>query len=145
MGAWFSVDEKRGSIVSVHEGCVAIVGSTDLGMSDVSDTGYASLAVRLENDVTEFFRSGQTTTRFDVDLVGLVTGNRRSVQNARRNLEILCAQGGENLRGTKIMGSNFIRVEPNPHRVFAAALKLYIADALKARQRILHMKGRVVG
>ena len=89
IGAWFSVNKQRGGVVAIHEGGVAIVDRTDLGVSDVADTRNPGLVVGLQDDVAEFFRCSQPAPCFDINLIGSVARNRGPVEDAGRNLEIL--------------------------------------------------------
>ncbi len=90
------------------------------------------------------FRGGQPAKRLYVELVGLSRGDRWLVEDTRRDLNILCPQSSEDFTGAQIVGRDFIRIEPDTHRIFAAAYDLHVADARQARKQVLDVQGCIV-
>src|SRR5262249_4097965 len=144
VGAGLGIDEEGRRIAAVHVGRAAVIRGADLDPTDVTNAGHASSAVGLDDDVGELLRRGQPAERFDVDLIGLVTRDRRLVQDAGRDLQVLRAQRREHFAGVESGGRGLVRVEPDARRIFASALELHVADARQARQHVLDVQGCVV-
>jgi hypothetical protein len=137
VGARLGIDEQGRRIAAVHVGCGAVIRGADLDSTDVTDTGHASSAVGLDDDVAELLRRGQPAKRFDVDLIGLVAGGWWLIQDTGRDLQILRAECTEHLVCPEVVRRNPVRIEPDTHGVLAAALELHVADARQARQHVL--------
>src|SRR6516162_3474168 len=90
----------------------------------IADSCNVTLIVGLNDDVSKLVRSREASKCFDADLVGSVSRLRRSIQDAGGDLNILCAQRGENVVGTEVIGSCLVRIEPHAHSVLAFALKI---------------------
>ena len=137
-------DQERHAGPAVHECGRAVIGGADLDAADVAQPRHAALVVRLQHDGGELFRRRKPAERLHVELIGLLRGDRRLVQHARRDLDVLRAQRGEHLARVQIMRGDLVRIEPDSHGVFAAAEDLHVADAGQSRQHVLHMQRRIV-
>ena len=137
-------DQQRHARTAVHEAGRTIVRGADLDPADVADAGDPSLVVGLHDDVGELLGRRQPAERLHVDLVGLGRSCRWLVQDAGGDLEVLSPQRREHLAGTYVPGRDLVRIEPDPHGIFACAHKLHVTDTRQPRQRILHMQRRVV-
>jgi hypothetical protein len=102
------------------------------------------LRVGFKHDSSELLRCGEPPQRLHVELISLIRGDRGLIEDARRDLNILRAQGSKDFAGVQAMSRDFIRIEPDPHRVFARPLELDIADARQSRQHVLYVQRRVV-
>ena len=78
------------------------------------------------------------------DLIGLAARDRRLVQNTGRDLQVLRPQRREHFAGAEIVDRGLVRIDPDAHRVLAAALEFHVADARQARQHVLDMQRRIV-
>src|SRR5215467_5103856 len=138
------IDEQGCRIAAVHVGRVAVIRGADLDATDFADPGHAPPVIRFEDDIGELLGPGQPAERFDIDLVGFVTRGWRLIENTGRDLQILCAQCREHVIGAEVVYRDFVRIEPDAHGVLAGALELDIADAMQAREHVLHVQGCVV-
>ena len=137
-------DQQRYAGAAIHIGGRAVIRGADLDASDVAEARHPSLIVGFEDDIEELLRRGQPAQGLDVELIGLMGGNRRLVEDAGRDLDILGAQRGQDFARIETMGRDLVRIEPDAHRIVAGAEELDIAHPRQARQGVLHMQGRVV-
>ena len=144
VGTRLRKDQERHAGPAVHERRGAVIGGADLDPADVAQPRHAALAVRLQHDGGELLGRGKPAERLHVDLVGLLGGDRRLVQDARRDLDVLGAQRGQHLARVHVVRGDLVGIEPDAHGIFAAAEDLDIADASQPRQRVLYMQRRVV-
>src|SRR6516225_7665711 len=138
------IDEQGCRIAAVHVGRVAVIRGADLDPTDVADPGHAPPVIRFQDDVGELLGRGQPAERFDIDLVGFVTPDRRLIEDTGRDWQILCAQCRQYVAGAEVVCRNSVRIEPDSHCVLAGALELDIADTLQAREHVLHVQSGVV-
>ncbi len=144
IGAGLGEDEERHARPAVHESRRAIVRRTNFGTPDVTETSHATLRVGFQHDGGELLGRSQPPQRLHVELISLIRGDRRLIEEARRDLNVLRPQGCKDFAGIQVMSSNLIRVEPDAHRVFACPLELDIADARQSRKYVFYMQRRVV-
>src|SRR5262249_60630765 len=108
---------------SFFSSCMAATTSRST-VSELAPGSALSSVVGFDDDVGELLGRGQPAERFDVDLISFVARARRLVQDTGRDLKILRAQRGEHVAGGEIVGRRLVRVEPDAHCIFAAALEL---------------------
>ena len=81
----------------------------------------------------------------DVELEGARHRHRRLVDHAGGDLHVLAAQRRDHVAGGQIADGELFRIEPDAHRVVARTEDGDVADAVDARQHVLHVQGGVVG
>src|SRR6516162_9395791 len=114
------IDEQGCRIAAVHVGRAAVIRGADLDATDIADPGHAPPVIRFEDDVGELLGRGQPAERFDIDLVGFVTPDRRLIEDTGRDWQILCAQCRQYVAGAEVVCRNSVRIEPDAHGVLAA-------------------------
>ena len=71
-------------------------------------------------------------------------GGGRRAQLPGGHLHILLADGGHHIAGGEVARRKLLRIEPDAHRVVAAAEDLHIPHARQPRQHIPDVQHRVV-
>ena len=90
----------------------------------------------LDNDLAELLGRLQAPFNLYRKLIGHAAVERRRADRAAGRLDVLGAEGCDDLGGGKIAGCGLARINPDPHRVEAAAEYLNAADALDAEQAV---------
>ena len=123
----------------------AVVLGAEFDAGDVAHAGDPALGVGLDDDVGELVGIGQTALHLDRQLEGGgVGGEGRLADGAGGGLDVLAAQGGDDVGGGQIARGGLGRVDPDPHRIVAAAEDLDAADALDAQQPVAQRRVGVV-
>ena len=118
----------------------AVIGGAELDPGDVVDADHAAVGVGLDDDVAEGLGVGEAPLRLDVELKGAGLRHRRLVDDAGRHLHVLAAQRGDDVAGGQIAHGELLGIEPDAHRIVARAEDGDVADAVDARQHVLHMQ-----
>ena len=71
--------------------------------------------------------------------------HRRLVDDAGRDLHVLAAERRDHVAGGQIAERELLGIEPDAHRVVARAEDGDVADAVDAREHVLHVQRGVVG
>ena len=74
----------------------------------------------------------------------VAAGHRRLGELARGHLHVLGSQRLDDFGPREAERLDPLGVEPDAHAVLARAVELHVADAVDARQLVLHLQGRVV-
>ena len=91
------------------------------------------------------FGIGEPPERLDRDLERAGLFHRRLIENAARHLDVLSLQRQRHVGRGQAERLQAIRIEPDAHRIVAAAEHRDRADAVDPGQRVLDLQGRVVG
>jgi hypothetical protein len=130
--------------VVVQQRTQRVVGSAHFEAADVAQAGHGAVGAALDDDVAEFFFALQAPLRIDRQLHVHAREARRCADHAGRGLHVLAADGSHHVAGREAALRDLLRVEPDAHRVVAAAEDLHLAHAFDARERVLHVQHRVV-
>ena len=79
----------------------------------------------------------------DLERAGLV--DRRLIEHAGGDLDVLALQRADDVAGGQAERLQAVGIEPDPHRIVAAAEHRDRADAVDAGERILDLERGVVG
>ncbi len=112
----------------------------------VGHPGQAALVVALEHDVGELLRIDQAALGLDLHLAGgrrLVEGRGAGV--AGGDLDVVAAQGVDDVVHGQVARGGLVRVDPDPDGVVAGRAHGHVAHPLHAQQRLLDLQGDVVG
>ncbi len=130
--------------IVVQQRTQRVVGGAHFEAADVAKTGHGAVGAALDDDVAELFFALQAPLRIDRQLHVHARQARRCADHAGRGLHVLATDGGHHVAGREAALRDLLRVEPDAHRVVAAAEDLHLAHAFDARQRVLHVQHRVV-
>ncbi len=105
----------------------------------------AALSVALDDDLRELIRRGQLALCLNDELLGRGTvGEGRGSDRARGDLQVVVAQGVDDLLDRQIASGGLVRVDPDPHRIVARRVHPDIPDAWDAQQSLPDLQARVV-
>ena len=121
-----------------------IVDGAKLDAPDVTHAYELAFLGALDQHVPELRGVGEAAEELDTDLVGALSGRRWTIQHAAGDLHILTTKRLHHLAGGEAQRGNPIRIEPDPHRVFARAEQPEIADAIEPGQPVADVEQRVV-
>ena len=122
-----------------------VVGGAELDPPDVADAHHPAVGAGFDDDVAEGLRVGQPSLRLDVELEGAGPRHRRLIDHAGGDLHVLTPQRRDHVARGQIAQGELFRIEPDAHRVVARAEDGDVADAVDAREHVLHVQGGVVG
>src|SRR5207302_5310682 len=106
----------------------------------VADACYLALRPLLDDDVTELLLIEQTALRADRELKILAGGDGRLANRAGGYLKVLLADGAHDITGRHVARREFLRIEPDAHRVITRSQHRHISDARDARELIFHLQ-----
>ena len=115
-----------------------------LHAGDVEEVHDAAAGVRPDDNILELLDAGQFAGRQHGQLLLLIVRPRRFSNLPGRNLNVLRLDCRDHLRRADAEPRHLDRVEPDPHRIFALAEDLGVADAGDARDDLLQMHIGVV-
>ena len=98
----------------------------------------------LDDDVVELLRRRKPADGVDGDLEGLRSCIRRLPKLPGWHLDVLLLDGRDHVCGSKLPSCQAHRVHPDAHGVLALTENLYIAYALDALERVLHVHVDVI-
>ena len=98
----------------------------------------------LDDDVTELLLIEQTALRADRELKILAGRDGRLADRAGGYLKVLLADGAHDIPGRHVARREFLRIEPDAHRVITRSKHRHISDARDARELIFHLQKCVV-
>ncbi len=130
--------------IEVEIGVRRIVEAGELGAADILEPHHRVRRL-LDDDIGELLGIGEPAERLHRDLERARLLDRRLVEDARGDLDVLRLQRlGDVVRrhAERLQAGG---IEPDPHRIVAAAEHDDRADAIDARQRVLDLQRGVVG
>ncbi|MNI33592.1 hypothetical protein D3C73_875500 [compost metagenome] len=132
------LDDGDGDARLAREGGVdVVVLGAQFDAGDIADAGQAALGVGLDDDVGELVRLGQPALDVDRKLEGRgVGGEGRLAHGPGGRLDVLRPQGGDDFRRRQVARGGLGRVDPDAHRIVAAAEHLDLADAVDPQQAV---------
>ncbi len=107
--------------------------------------GDLAVGARPDHDVPELVLGGEAALGVDRDLEAGLSGSRRRADLACSHLDVLFAQRGDHVAGGHRAGGQFLRVQPDTHRIRTLADHLHVADAIAAGQDVLDVQLGVAG
>jgi hypothetical protein len=131
-------------VVVIEQRAQRIVGRAELEPADVAQPRHLATGTRLDDDVAELLFGLQPALGVDGQLHVHARQARRCADHAGRRLDVLAADRSHHVAGREAALRDLLRVEPDAHRVVAAAEDLHLADALDARQPVLDVEHCVV-
>ena len=135
---------ERHRRVVVEIGVRGIVERGELDIGDVLEPHHGTRCL-FHHDRGELVGIGEPAERLHRDLEGARLCDRRLIEHAGGDLDVLRLQGVGDVGRGQAERLQAIRIEPHPHRIIAAAEHRDRADAVDAGQRIGHFQRRVVG
>ncbi len=99
----------------------------------------------LDDDLAELVGLDQTTERLHRNLEGAGRRRRRLVEHAGRHLHVLALQRADDIARRQVERLQPIRIEPDAHRIIAAAEHGDRADALDAAEHVDDIDAGVIG
>ena len=136
--------QDRDRRAAVVEAVGVVLPTAELDARDVLDAHHPSVGAALDDDVAELLGLDEAALRVDDDLEVVAAGHRRLGELARGHLHVLGSQRLDDLGPREAERLDPLGVEPDAHAVLARAVELHVADAVDARQLVLHLQGRVV-
>ena len=145
IGARLLDDGHADAALAVKEAADAVILGAQLHAGDIANAGHPALGIGLDDDVREFVRVGQAALDLHRQLEGRGIGvERRLADSPGGGLHVLGAQGGDDVRPGQAALGRLGRVDPDPHRIVAAAKDLDRADALDTQQPVAQRRVRIV-
>ncbi len=135
---------QRRGVHAVQARTQRVVARCQFHPRNVGQAHDLAIAAGLEHDAAEFGRRLQAALGIDQGQEVAAVRHRFRTQLTGRHLHVLFAHRVEHVAGGKAACRHLVRIEPDAHRVVAAAELLRIADAGNARQFILHVQTHVV-
>src|SRR5882672_10993020 len=89
--ARLGINHERRSVAAIHVRSRSIISGTNLDAADVEHPCHPSLLVGFDDNVTELLGRGQLAEGLNANLIGLMPGSRRLIQNPSRDLQVLGA------------------------------------------------------
>ena len=121
-----------------------IIIRTNLDPGHIADADLTAIGIGSYHDLFELRRIGKATLRFNAHLKGVAVAGGYA-ERTGGHLNILRAQGGDDLASRQAVGSRPVRVQPHPHRKIARAEHLDVADPFNSGQPILDAGLGIVG
>ena len=128
----------------VQQRAQGVVGRAQFQAGDVTQAGHGTTGVGFDDDVAELFFTLQTALRVDGQLHINARQTWRRAHHPGRSLDVLFTNRPHHVPGGQTALSDFLRVQPDTHRIIARAEQLHLAHATNARQPVLDVEHRVV-
>ena len=135
-------ERHRGIVVEIGVRRVVERGELDLGDVPQPHHGVRRL---LDDDRAEIVGIIEPAARLHRDLERAGTRHRRLIEDARGDLDVLALQGAGHVARGQAERLQAIGIEPDAHRIIAAAEHRDRADAVDAGERIGDLERGVVG
>ena len=146
VGAGTLGDGKSGGRFVVEKAAQGVRAGAEFDATDIADTGDLAVFGSANDDVGEFVFGGETALGVDEELKGgAVIARGRSTEYSGSDLNILLANGIDDIGGGEIVRGELIGVEPHTHAEIAGAEDLYVANTGKAVEFVLHLENGEVG
>ena len=137
-------DAERDRRIEIEIGIGRIVLRREFDPGDVLDAHHG-VGRLLDDDIAEFVRIGETAERLHRNLECARLVDRRLVEHAGGDLHVLPLQRGHHVARGQAERLQAVGIEPDAHRVVAAAEHGDRADAVDAGQRVRDLERGVVG
>src|SRR5229473_3333083 len=121
----------------IDHGTQGVIVGAELHSADIAQARYLSGRAGFDDDALEVGLVGETALGVDLELEISAVGRRRRAQLPGGHLHILFAYGVHHIAGGEATRGHFFRIQPDSHRVVAAAEALHIAHPVEARELIL--------
>ena len=141
-GRWKTA--KRHRRIAVEIGIRRIVLRGELDARHVLEPDHGARRL-LDHDVGELVGIGEAPERLHRDLECALLRHRRLIEHAARDLDVLRLQRQHDVARGQAERLQPIGIEPDAHRIVAAAEHGDRADAVDARQRVGDLERGVVG
>src|SRR5229473_395453 len=122
----------------IDHGSQGVIVGAELDSGDIAQARYLSGRAGLDDDVLEVGLVGETALGVDLELEISAVGRRRRAQLPGGHLHILFAYGVHHIAGGEATRRHFFRIQPDSHRVVAAAEALHIAHAVEPRELVFY-------
>ena len=136
-------DTHADGLLVVDEAAQGVLGAAHLGAGDVAEAELLAVGPGLHDDLLEFLLGDEAALRVHGELEGRFL-RRLLPDRAGGDLDILLADGVDDVAGGETARGGFVRVDPDAHGVFAPAEDLHLPDPGEAGELVLHVQGRVV-
>ena len=135
---------KRNGRIEIEIGIRRIVERRQFDLRDILHS-HNCVRGLLDHDVAELGGVRKTAERLhrDLERAGLV--DRRLIQDAGRDLDVLALQGERHIVGGQPERLQLGRIEPDAHGIVAAAEHGDRAHAVDSSEHVLDLQRRVVG
>ncbi len=118
-----------GGGLAVERGLQRVVAGTELDARDVRQAHSLSVRASLEHDFAELLGGAQAALGVDRDQEIAAALHRLGTDLAGRNLDVLLAHRAYHVACSQAARGDLLRVEPDTHRVVAAAPQLDLPNA----------------
>ena len=146
VGAGTLGNGKSGGRFVVEKAAEGVGAGAEFDATDIADAGDLAVFGSTNDDVGEFVFGGETALGVDEELEGgAVIAGRRSTENAGSDLNILLANGVDDIGGGEIVRGELIGVEPHAHAEIAGAEDLHVANTGKTVEFVFDLKNGEVG
>ena len=137
-------DAERGGRLVVEVGVQRVVLRAQLDAGDVAQARHRPVRLGADHDVLELL--GRTQPPQGADRQGEPARRHRRglVDRACRHLEVGRPQRQHDFAGRQVARGDPRGIEPDAHRVVAAAEHQHVADAVDASQHVLHVERGIV-
>ena len=131
-------------VLAVIAKLAAIAFRTQLGAAHVAQFNQRAIAGALDHNVLKLFGVAQPSHGANADLVTLAGLRRRLAHLSGSHLNVLLAQRGGHVSGSKSARRQPHRIKPQPHGILALAKDDYITHALHALDGVAHIEVKVI-
>ena len=134
-------DRQTNAAISAEVAAHAVVLRAEFDTRDVANAGHAAVGVGADNDIPELFGIGQTALNLHGQLIGCARVGRSLAKRATGGLDVLGAKRSDDFTRGQVARRGLAGVDPDPHRIEAAAEHLDTADAVDPQHAVA--QGRV--
>ncbi len=135
-------ERHRGIAVEIRIARIVLRGELDAGHVAQPHHRIGGL---FHHDVVKFIGVGEAPQRLHRDLKRALLGHRRLIEHAGGNLDVLALQSKDDVGRGQADRLQAVGIDPNAHRIVAAAEDRDRADAVDAGQNIRDRERRVIG
>ncbi len=145
VGARALEDRQGDGFLVVEVAAQGVVVRAELDAGHVAQVADLASRARTHHDVAELLLGGQAALGVDGDLEVGLAGRGRRADLAGGDLDVLLAQGRDDVAGGHAAGRQLLGVQPDAHGIGAGAEHLHVAHAIGAGQGVLDVQLGVVG
>ena len=127
----------------VDQAAQRILAGAKFGASDILEPKLFAVRSRFDDDVVKFVFFDESALGVDGEFKGNV-GSRLLADGAGGDLNILLANGVDDVTRSQSACGSLVRIDPDPHGIVAAAEELNLADTLQTAEFVLHIERGVV-
>src|SRR5205807_2076104 len=135
--------DRRG-VPAVERAAQGVVAGAEFDARHVGKAHDLAVSAGFEHDIAELLGRLQAALRIDRDKEIAAALDRFGPKLAGRDLDVLIPYRADHVARGQAARGDLVRIDPNAHRVIAAAEHSYLADATQAREFVLDLDVDVV-